>query len=628
MSSLFRQSLKAFLPAALILALLSGLAAFVAMDRLYGEVMADTLGATVSSLAAAVPAGEIPSLSAGGAEAKAWAGGLDLASGFRVTLIRRDGSVAADSRADPLTMENHAARPEVAAALSGKTGFARRISATIGKELFYAATPIRAGQGREIALVLRIAVDLPAMGSRVAPARLGLALIVLLLVALSILAAALFSRSLAVPLGRLATAARRVGAGSIAGQVPARSTSEGSDADLAELRRVVRSEGPDEVRLLGESLLSMATELEGRAQAESLASRERAAILDGMAEAVFALDAERRLKLANRSGRELFALDMVTASGRPRFLEAIRSVELDGIASECLASGSAIEREIALYSNGGERWFAVVATPLLEREGPAAGGAGERTRVEGLVLVMNDITRLRKLERVRKDFVSSVSHELRTPVQIVKGFVETLQSGGLSAADTKRYLEIIERNATRMENLIGDLLALARLEQDGGGTLELVRCDVAGVVAEAVEEVASRAKDRGMAIEVDVSAGTEAEVNEGLIVQALINLLDNAVKYCPVGTPIRVEASMEDGPERPGRRLVLTVADKGKGIPARDLPRLFERFYTVDRTRSRELGGTGLGLAIVKHIALAHGGEVAVESWEGEGTRFTLRLPA
>jgi len=612
MASLFRKSLGAFLPAALVLALLAGLAAFVAMDRLYGEVVADSLGAAASALAIDLPVAELGALSAAGAAAPGggdigtWARGLDAASGLRITLVRRDGRVIADSRADPAAMENHAGRPEIAAALTGKAGFSRRTSATLGQELFYAARPVRSADGSLLG-VLRVSVDLPTMSARVAPAREGFALSLVVLGLLAALAAAIFSRSLSAPLGRLALAARGLG---LAGS--RRAPGEGIDRALGELRRVAAARGPDEVRLLGEAFAAMAEELEGRARAELLATREREAILDGMTEAVIALDGRRRLRLANRSARSLFGISETSSSAFPSFLEVSRSVDLDGAAEECLSGQRRVERELALYIPGGERWFSLVVTPL-------PGG-------EGAVMVLNDLTALKRLERVRKDFVANVSHELRTPIQMVKGFAETLLEGGHAPEEEKRWLGIIERNAARMESLVGDLLALARLEQDDAGKLETAEVAVAALVAEAVEALAPESLAKGLKVVTRVPEGLVAEVNEGLVVQALVNLLDNAVKYCPEGARVGVEAGFEgEGRER---RLRLSVSDTGPGIAARHLPRLFERFYRVDGGRSRELGGTGLGLAIVKHIALAHGGDVSVESWEGEGTRFTLNLPA
>ena len=240
------------------------------------------------------------------------------------------------------------------------------------------------------------------------------------------------------------------------------------------------------------------------------------------------------------------------------------------------------------------------------------------------------MTELRRLERVRRDFVANVSHELRTPVQVVKGFAEGLS--GLfdgSAADegtegrierARRFVDIIARNASRMEGLIADLLSLASLEREDA-RIEVEEAEVGLLLAEAVEAVAPKAEAKSAPLSIECAPGLRARVNPGLVVQALVNLVDNAVKYSPEGASVLVSASMgSDG-------LLLEVRDHGFGIPAKDLGRLFERFYRVDKARSRELGGTGLGLAIVKHIALAHGGRVWAESWEGEGSTFRILIP-
>jgi two-component system phosphate regulon sensor histidine kinase PhoR len=387
--------------------------------------------------------------------------------------------------------------------------------------------------------------------------------------------------------------------------------------------------GPDELRDLAGALDAMVGELEGRNSKEILEGRERSAILDGMSEAVLALDASLTLRMANRAARRLFELSESGGGRGLPLVEATRSVELATLAADCREGDGPLERELALYSRVGERWFRALATPF-------SGAGGDSRPGGGLVLVLDDITQVRRLERVRRDFVANVSHELRTPVQVIKGFAETLAEGALADPEkSQRYVDIIGRNAIRMENLIADLLALARLEQEAGAGLELKMEDLASLVDEAVDAAAPRAEAKGMSIEREVEAGLRAKVHGGLIVQALVNLLDNAVKYTPAGSSIELCARLAkagdsgsagtDGKAEPA--LLLEVRDHGPGIPARDIPRLFERFYTVDKARSRELGGTGLGLAIVKHIALAHGGEAGVESWEGEGSRFWMRIP-
>jgi two-component system phosphate regulon sensor histidine kinase PhoR len=358
----------------------------------------------------------------------------------------------------------------------------------------------------------------------------------------------------------------------------------------------------------------MAAELDARVRETEAESRERAAILDGMAEAVLALDREFRVRVANPAARLLFGFGEGESPIGEALLRVTRSVELQSAAEACLRGGGPLETELAIYGEA-ERWFQAFVAPLAAIAGGATGG---------LVIVLNNITRLRRLERVRKDFVANVSHELRTPIHLIKGFTEALAEGALEdPAQARRFLEIMEGNAARMESLIDDLLTLARLEQEGEAWLQ---CEVVGVAAlleEAVAAVLPKAEDRGIEIGLSAPADLEARVNAGLLVQAVVNLLDNAVKYSPPGSRVSVAASRTDEEDR----FLIEVSDRGMGIPAKDLPRIFERFYRVDKARSKELGGTGLGLAIVRHIALAHEGSVSVESVAGEGSRFALRLP-
>jgi two-component system phosphate regulon sensor histidine kinase PhoR len=249
-------------------------------------------------------------------------------------------------------------------------------------------------------------------------------------------------------------------------------------------------------------------------------------------------------------------------------------------------------------------------------------GAGAPTG--GAVLVLNDVTRLRRLERVRRDFVANVSHEIKTPITTIAGFVETLLDGALDdKEETGRFLRIVRRHAERLESIVEDLLTLARLEQEGeAGSVATEETAVLEVLQAAVEACRFQAGQKGIALVVEGDARLRAPMNAPLIEQALVNLVDNAVKYSPERSTVTIAA--EATPEE----TVLKVADHGTGIAAADLPRIFERFYRVDRARSRKLGGTGLGLSIVKHVASVHGGRATVESSPGEGSTFALHLPA
>jgi two-component system phosphate regulon sensor histidine kinase PhoR len=252
-----------------------------------------------------------------------------------------------------------------------------------------------------------------------------------------------------------------------------------------------------------------------------------------------------------------------------------------------------------------------------------AGLTDARGRRTGAVIVLNDMTRIRRLEAIRRDFVANVSHELKTPVTSIQGFVEALVEGGVKEPpQVERYLSIIAKHASRLNSIIDDLLTLSRLEE--AGERRALRFDVGPlkpVLEEAIALSGVKADEKRIAIDLACDDDLEARINPPLLEQAVINLIDNAVKYSPEGSRIRVEAHQDQ------TQASIAVADEGCGIPPEHLPRIFERFYVVDKSRSRKLGGTGLGLAIVKHIAQAHGGRVAVTSTPGKGSTFTIHLP-
>jgi len=334
------------------------------------------------------------------------------------------------------------------------------------------------------------------------------------------------------------------------------------------------------------------------------------AILNGMSEAVFAMDLSLKLHLVNPCARKLFNLGNKDVKNMS-LLEATRSTELEDAAKKALNSGVPLEMEL-VFRTGTEQSFQVYASPL--------AGRG------GVVLVLQENTRLVKLERVRKDFVANVSHELRTPIQLVKGFSETLLDAVSDLDGGKKqiihFIEIIRKNAVIMENLTNDLLILADLENNAAISRdELKELNVAPLIDEAISSVEPQAKKKQIEIIADCSEKLKANLHGSFIIQALINLIDNGIKYSPSKSKLWVNAFAEDG------QLVLEVKDKGIGIPADHLDRIFERFYRVDRARSREAGGTGLGLSIVRHIALLHKGKAEVESHAGEGSVFRIRIP-
>jgi len=239
------------------------------------------------------------------------------------------------------------------------------------------------------------------------------------------------------------------------------------------------------------------------------------------------------------------------------------------------------------------------------------------------VIVLNDVTRLQRLEAVRRDFVANVSHELKTPITSIKGFIETLRDGAIrKPGDAEKFLEIVAKQADRMDSIIEDLLLLSRVERDVREEMVVLEnAPVRAVILEAVQVCEPKAHDKDIRIAVNCPEGITARINAALLEQAIINLVDNAVKYSEPGCPVSIDA------EELSNEVVVRVADKGCGIEAEHLPRIFERFYRVDKARSRKLGGTGLGLSIVKHIVQAHGGTITVESTLGAGSTFSIHLP-
>jgi two-component system, OmpR family, phosphate regulon sensor histidine kinase PhoR len=251
---------------------------------------------------------------------------------------------------------------------------------------------------------------------------------------------------------------------------------------------------------------------------------------------------------------------------------------------------------------------------------PLRDGEGKRT---GSLIVLNDVTRLRKLENIRRDFVANVSHELKTPITAIKGFVDTLKDGAAkNLDDAERFLAIIQKHVDRLENIVEDLLSLSRIEKEGEREeSELEERAIGEVLAGAIQVCDVKAREKGIGIELICDREVRAEINPTLLEQAVVNLLDNAIKYSDPGKKVEVEALETEA------EVLIHVRDHGCGIEKKHLDRLFERFYRVDQARSRKLGGTGLGLAIVKHIAQAHGGSVSVESQPGQGSTFTIHLP-
>jgi two-component system phosphate regulon sensor histidine kinase PhoR len=523
---------------------------------------------------------------------------LGVASNTRITLISGGlpgasvGEVLADSDAVPGDMENHGDRPEFKEAVQGRTGISIRRSPTLGVDMMYVAVPVT--EDGRVAAVVRTAIPLTTVNQALDDLywRIGLS--------------ALFVALLAAVIGLYVS--RR-----ISGQM--RQIKEGAErlagGDFAHKLFVPRTE---EFAAVAESLNHMAEELGDKIGTLTRERNEREAVLSSMVEGVLAVDPDERIIAVNAAAAGLIHATPQEAEGRT-VQEVIRNPDLQRVVAHTLSGHEPVEADIVMRVGAEDRYLQANGTLL-------HAGDDDATPV-GAVVVFNDVTRLKRLEAVRRDFVANVSHELKTPVTSIKGFAETLEDGALDDPDTaRRFVRIIAGQADRLNSIIGDLLALSTLEQrENEPRLTLEEADVCDVLHVAVEVCELKAQARSIAIAVTCTTCVLAAVNPPLLEQAVVNLVDNAVKYSPEG------GSVEVGLVEAADEIVISVRDQGPGVPREHLPRLFERFYRVDKARSRDLGGTGLGLAIVKHIAQAHGGRVSVDSRLGQGSTFRIHLP-
>lgn len=519
-----------------------------------------------------------------------WADSVGRQSGFRITLIEADGRVLADNQGNPVAMDNHSGRPEVQDAQRRGSGSSIRFSRTVKRNELYLAHRLESEATR--GQVLRLALPLQEISEGFRATQQGLLLIWSGLFLLALALGYLFTRSLTRRIDGIRLFSEKVAHGNLDARV--------------------KDTTADELGSLAESLNTTADALQQTIDALRRERNRVAAILEGMRAGVLAVDKEGRITLMNPVLGRILQTGLKDSVGK-KVIEVVRNAELKGILDRVLAEkkeASAIV-EMAL---GTRRSFEVVAVPL-EEAGPASGG---------VVAVLHDITRMKELENIRRDFVANVSHELRTPLTSIRGFAETLLDGALEdAAHNRRFVEIIKSQALRLSDLTMDLLTLATLESESF-QLKLEVFDLPTLARDVLESIRPLGLSKRHDLEASVAAGLPPiTADRDRIRQVLINLLDNAVKFTPEAGKITLDVRLNGG--RDG--VELCVKDRGIGIPSSDLPRIFERFYRVDKARSREQGGTGLGLAIVKHIVEAHRGHVSVKSTLGQGSEFCVTLP-
>jgi two-component system, OmpR family, phosphate regulon sensor histidine kinase PhoR len=506
----------------------------------------------------------------------------------RITIIDLSGKVLGDSHEDPSRMDNHADRPEFRTALQGDIGMALRLSHTLEEQMMYLAVPII--REDKLSGVVRTSIPITFIDQalRTIELKIGGAGLAVALLAAGI--SLMVSRRISRPLEQMKRAAEAIAKGEWKEKLSVASDSV-------------------EISALSNALNQMALQLEDRIKTITHQRNESEAVLFSMVEGVLAVDADEKVIRMNSAAGNLLGIDPGNAEGK-LIGEVVRNSLLLEFVKQTLQGIENVETDLTIGNQN---------EIFLQAHGAALKDIQEK--FIGAVIVLNDVTRLRRLETVRRDFVANVSHELKTPITLIKGFVETLQQGALEDRDqAKRFLGIMAKQAERLNAIIEDLLSLSRLEQDTGKP-ELEKSALHKILESATRDCEQKALDKKTSLQLNCANELEVLANPDLLSQAVLNLVDNALKYSEPGGKIEVEALATE------TEIVIAVQDWGCGIDSAHLPRLFERFYRVDQARSRRLGGTGLGLAIVKYIAQAHGGSVSVDSTLFKGSCFSIHLP-
>jgi two-component system phosphate regulon sensor histidine kinase PhoR len=508
-------------------------------------------------------------------------------AGVRVTLVAKDGHVIADTSQDPDKMGNHSGRPEIKEAFDTGSGRAVRFSVTLGHDLVYLAVRRLAPDGTPY--VSRLSVPLERLDEARAVFRSRLWGASFIILAAAGTASLLFFRTVSNRIARLKEFSRRVATG-----------------DFRSLPMDLKG---DELADLSSTLNQTAAQLDRTIRTLTEERNQSAAILAGMAEGVAVIDSGQRVIFCNEAFRRAVGIGTFPPEGRP-VIEVIRHSDVLTLIRQVLAGAETARSEMVVGSVR-TRYYAVTVAPV------RSGGV-----IAGAVVVLHDISELRRLERARRDFVANVSHEFKTPLTAIQGFTETLLAGAMEdSRHSTRFLEIIHDNSARLDRLTDDLLKLSRIEA-GNLELEFRPVSVRQMIQPCLDTTHIKADAKQLSLEADYDPDLPPVTGDLRSLQEILqNLLDNAVQYSTSGGHIMVKAVAQ------GEEIVLSVTDNGVGIPKAEQERIFERFYRVDPARSRELGGTGLGLSIAKHLAEAHGGRIQVESELGRGSTFSVFLP-
>ena len=506
---------------------------------------------------------------------------------LRVTIIKEDGTVVSDSHNNFADMNNHADRPEIIKAIKEGRGSSVRTSTTMAHEMMYAA--VRVNFADDTAGTIRLARSLEDIETRINGITRTTLLIGIIALALAVWISFLVAGKVSEIIKQIKVTSRYYASG-----------------DFSEKLMISK---PEEIAEIADDLNAMGEQLKDRIETIEGQKNELQLILDSMTEPVIFTDHNLHLVRVNGAAEKLFGISEEADKGKS-LIEIFMNSEFNNFAESLIKDGVSREEDITLN---------LPKAVQLEMHGTVLFD-NNREDVIALLLVMHDITKTKQLEKMRKDFVANVSHELKTPITMIKGYVETLlDSPDKDQLKTKEFLKIIERHSLRVEAIINDLLFLSGLEKNDSDNLELENIPAIDLITSAVAGCEAHAEEKNIKFSISCADDITMNVYPMLAEQAVINLIDNAIKYSNNGTVIKIKAgTSEDG------KTCLSVKDQGCGIAVEQQARIFERFYRVDKARSRDSGGTGLGLSIVKHIALTHNGSIDLKSTPGKGSEFTL----
>ncbi|MBB3113583.1 two-component system phosphate regulon sensor histidine kinase PhoR [Paenibacillus phyllosphaerae] len=524
---------------------------------------------------------------------------LKVATDARVTFIRADGVVLGDSDHAPETMDNHSDRVEIVEAQKTGIGRAIRFSDTIDQNLLYVAMQLHPGEANSD--IIRLALSLASIDASIKHLWSVLIIGLLILFVVSAIVSYRIALGLTRPLEQITKVAKRI--------------------KNMDYQSRVKVKNNDEIGELGSAINAMAESLQVQMTRIHQNENQLQSVLDNMINGIVMIDRTGRMLLINRRAEEVLGFSAGEMVGR-HYTEAKQQYELAQIIQDGLESREHVREEITFYFPE-ERLLDLNLVPIMEDD----------NEFDGVLLVLQDVSAIRRLERMRSEFVANVSHELKTPIAAVKGFAETLLGGAVNDPEISRsFLQIIFDESERLNRLIGDILELSKIESRRV-PLQFSPVELTSFVGKTVDLMKSEATRKHITLNLQAEQGLYVEADEDRLRQIIMNLLSNGINYTPEGgkVSVKVEAIQHGVPvtdeDADYDHIRISIADTGIGIPKKDLPRIFERFYRVDKARSRSSGGTGLGLSIVKHLVELHKGSIWVDSRVGAGSTFIIELP-